>query len=229
MAFGPIRISEWRTTTHGLVVAGEGGSVGLKRTLQQGATERKETGEMKTIAINGHKVSLVTGRIRTETAMGMIYRYDDIPEVALDAVSCTAVFRGLDITRAVANRFNLPAEEFVRAGELCNERLEVCVIVHDPLIILTPRVALQEKYTSEEARKEMLEILEACRLKGARTLRLCHFAMMTSEDALEHLPGIRDALREWTHESPGHIYLDVPQRYAGRIERILTDGHDHES
>jgi hypothetical protein len=159
--------------------------------------------------------------------MGMIYRYDDIPDVALDAIACTAVFRGLDITRAVDKRFDLPSEKFTRAGEICNERLEVCALEHDPLLILTPRVALQEKYSSEEARKEMLEILEACRMKGAQALRLCHFAMMTSEDALEHLPGVWDAIREWPHDNPSHIYLDVPERYAGRIENILMEEHNH--
>ena len=182
---------------------------------------REEGIFVKTIALDGRKISLVADRIWTETAMGIIYRYDDIPGVTLNAVSCTAVFRGLDITRAIARRFDLPDKEFVRAGEICNERLEVCALEHDPLLILTPRVALQERYSSDEAREEMLEMLEACRLKNAQTLRLCHFAMMTSKDALEHLPGVRDAIRKWGHEVPTHICLDVPKRYTGRIEEYL--------
>lgn len=116
--------------------------MGLKNVARN---EQEGNEEDDNYPINGRKVSLVTDRIWTETAMGMIYRYDDIPGVTLDAVACTAVFRGLDITRAVAKRFNLPSEEFVRAGEICNQRLEVCAIEHDPLLILTPRVALQEK------------------------------------------------------------------------------------
>lgn len=177
----------------------------------------------KQLNIGGRNVDLVTGLIWTETAMGMIYRYYDLPDVTLDAVSCTAVFRGLDITRAVAQRFNLPNAEFMKAGEICNKRLEVCAIEHNPLIILTPRVALHEKYSAGEAKDEMSEILEACRLKNARTLRLCHFAMLTSDKALDHLPGVRDAILEWGHENPVHIYFDVPEDYCDRIEKVLTE------
>lgn len=177
---------------------------------------------MITISINGRSLSLVTDHILTDTAMGMIYRYDDIPDVRPDAIAFTAAFQGIDITRAIKEHFNLPTEEFERAGRICNERLEVCALQHNPLLILTPRVALQEAYSAEKARVQMLEILKACHLYSAKTLRLCHFAMMTTDDALDHLPGVRNAVREWRHERPTHILMDVPHRHMSGIENIIS-------
>jgi hypothetical protein len=173
-----------------------------------------------TFSIGQCTITLISGRIETDPAMGMVYGYRDIPGVTVHAVACTSSFRGIDITRAVSRRFNLRNREFQRAGKECNDRRELCVFEHDPIIILTPRVALLERYTVDDAAQEMTEILAACHQEKATVLRLCHFAMPTSEKPFEHLNGVRDSITAWPYEAA--IYIDVPSQHIHRIKEILT-------
>jgi hypothetical protein len=184
------------------------------------------TQSLSTFQIGRCEIVLAADYIWAEPAMGMVYQYLDIDQYKIDAVSCSASFRGIDITRAIAQRFKLQGGSFERAGRLCNKDRAITVVEGDPLIILTPRVAQLDEYTVLDAEAEMDALLGLCEKKSVHTLRICHFAMITSKKAFEHFPGVERAISKWSGDLPGRLIFDVPSRHAQRIQQILQEGTD---